>query len=167
MIEDRDAVYYPWAVVEEIPALVRPAFRIEPGTRGAEPEVHVAGFLIVELNETFLERQYFSDLVDRHFGAPGQRNFAVAIRSAKAPYRTVYASDPGVSISASSPDAAVDLFDLVGEEAKRRGHAPLQSSDAEPAMATGRAASGGIAGRSGGQLEAPQSGHQSGLTCAF
>lgn len=129
-INDRDAVYYPWTVVEEIPALVRPFFRIVSTGSGAEPEVHATGFLIVELNETFLERQYFPDLVDRHFGVSGQRSFAVTIRSAQPPYHAVYISDPGVFISPSSPDAAVNLFDLAGGEARRRGHAPLQPSDA-------------------------------------
>jgi signal transduction histidine kinase len=129
VINDREAVYYPWTVYEETPALVRPFFRIISAGRGLEPEVHAVGFLIVELNEKFLEQQYFPELADRHFGAPGQRSFAVTIRSAKAPYQTLYRSDPGVIISTSSPDVAVDLFDLVGEEARRRGHSPLQSSD--------------------------------------
>lgn len=129
-VNDRDAVYYPWTAIEEVPALVRPVFRIVSAGSGAEPEVHATGFLIVELNGTFLEQQYFPDLVDRYFGAAGQRSFAVTIRSAKPPYQAVYVSDPGVSISASSPDAAVNLIDLAGGEAKRRGHAPVQSSDA-------------------------------------
>ena len=129
VIDDRDAVYYPWKMYEEAPALIRPLFQISPIGREADQEVHAIGFLIVELNETFLQGQYFSDLVDRHFGSLGQRSFAVAIRSAKAPYKSLYNSDPSVSISASSPDAAVNLFDLVGEEAKRRGHAALQPSD--------------------------------------
>jgi signal transduction histidine kinase len=129
-INDRDAVYYPWTAIEEAPALVRPVFRIAPAEGGAESEVHATGLLIVELNEEFLERQYFPDLVERHFGAPGQRSFAVTVRSARPPYRTVYVSDPGIFISGDSPDAAVNLFDLVGGESRRRGHAPLQSSDA-------------------------------------
>jgi signal transduction histidine kinase len=129
VISDREAVYYPWTVYEQTPALVRPIFRIESAGGAVEPDVHAIGILIVELNETVLERQYFPNLVDRHFGAQGERSFAVAIRSAKPPYQTVYVSDPGVSISASSPDAAVNLFDLVGDEARRRGHPPLQPSD--------------------------------------
>jgi signal transduction histidine kinase len=128
-IDDREAVYYPWTVYEETPALIRPLFQISPVGQGSEPVVHAVGFLIVELNEMFLQQQYFSDLADRHFGAPGQRSFGVTIRSAKAPYRTLYNSDPSVSISAASPDAAVNLFDLAGEDAKRRGHPGLRSSD--------------------------------------
>ncbi len=129
MINDREAVYYPWTMFEETPALIRPLFQITSAGRGSDPEVHAIGFLIVELNEKYLEQQYFPGLVDRYFGAPGQRSFAVSIRSAKSPYQTVYRSDPGVSISTSAPDAAVNLFDLVGEEARRRGHASLQPSD--------------------------------------
>jgi signal transduction histidine kinase len=129
LINDREAVYFPWTVFEETPALIRPLFRIIPAGQGPEPGVRAVGFLVVELNQSYLQRQYFPDLVGRDFGAPGQRSFAVSIRSAKPSYQTVYISDPGVSISASSPDAAVDLFDLVGDEARRRGHPPLLPSD--------------------------------------
>jgi len=31
-------------------------------------------------------------------------------------------------VSTPAPDATVNLFDLVGEQARRRGHAPLQSA---------------------------------------
>jgi signal transduction histidine kinase/type II secretory pathway pseudopilin PulG len=129
VINDREAVYYPWTVYEEIPALIRPLFQIISPGRGSDPEVHAIGFLLVELNKKYLEQHYFPELVDRHFGATGQRSFAVSIRSAKPPFQTLYRSDPSVTISASSPDAAINLFDLVGEEARRRGHPSLQPSD--------------------------------------
>jgi signal transduction histidine kinase len=129
VINDRDAVYFPWTVVEQIPALVRPVFRILPAESRSGQELRATGFLIVQLNEPYLEQQYFPDLVNRHFGPAGQRSFAVAVRSAKAPYHNFYNSDPGISISSDLPDAAVNLFDLAGDEARRRGHAPLQSSE--------------------------------------
>jgi signal transduction histidine kinase len=84
--------------------------------------------LIIALNRDYLKRVYLPDLVDRHFGATGQRNFVVSVRTAKAPFQTIYLSDANFLIATSSTDAAVDLFDLVGEEARRRGHPPLRAS---------------------------------------
>jgi signal transduction histidine kinase len=124
-ISDRDAVYYPWTFHEETPALIRPAFEISSNKTTSDLLVVPIGFLIVELSQSFLEQEYFPDLVDRHFAGSG---LAVAVRSAEAPYQTVYRSDPSFPIATSSPDAAVNLADIVGEEAKRRGHPPLQPS---------------------------------------
>jgi signal transduction histidine kinase len=126
---DRDAVYYPWIFHGDTPALLRPIFRIVSGGQGFGPGAHVIGVLVVELNREYLERQYLPDLVDRHFGAAGQRSFVVSVRTVKAPYLTIYLSDPNSPIVTSSPDVAINLFDLVGEEAKRRGHSLLQASD--------------------------------------
>jgi signal transduction histidine kinase len=128
--DDREAVYYPWTFFGDAPALVRPIFQIAPNGRDSSAGVHAIGVLIVALNREYLEREYFPDLVDRDFGASGQRSFAVSVRTAKAPYQTIYLSDANFPIVTSSPDAAVNLFDLVGEEARRRGHPPLQASAA-------------------------------------
>ncbi len=130
-IDDREAVYYPWTIYEEMPALVRPLFQNASDIKDTSSFVHPIGFLIVELNAEYLQRQYLPDLADRHFGAAGQKSFVVLIRSAKAPYQTLYQSDAKMDVSTSSPDASVNLIDLVSEEARRRGHPPLQASDAE------------------------------------
>ena len=127
-INDRDAVYYPWTFYGDPPTLVRPIFQLAPSGRDSNSGVHLIGFLIVELNREYLLRVYLSDLVDRHFGASGQRSFVVSVRTAKPPYRTIYLSDSNFPIVTSSIDATVNLFDLVGEEARRRGHPPLQAS---------------------------------------
>jgi signal transduction histidine kinase len=129
-IDDREAVYYPWTFFGDAPGLVRPIFQIAPSERDSSSGVHAVGILIVVLNREYLEREYLPDLVDRHFGAAGQRNFVVSVRTVKPPYQTIYLSDAKSSIAASSTDAAVNLFDLVGEEARRRGHPPLQASAA-------------------------------------
>jgi signal transduction histidine kinase len=129
-IDDREAVYYPWTFFGDAPAMVRPIFEIAPSGRDSSSAVHTVGILIVVLNREYLDRQYFPDLVDRHFGAPGQRSFVVSVRTTEPPYQTIYLSDAKPSIADSSTDAAVNLFDLVGEEARRRGHPPLQASAA-------------------------------------
>jgi len=126
--DDRQAIYFPWIFFQDGPALMRPVFQIAPSGGAADSGVRVMGALMVVLNRDYLEREYFPDLVARFFGGPGQRSFTVSIRTAAAPYQTIYLSDAGSPIVTSSTDAAVNLFDLVGEEARRRGHPPLQAS---------------------------------------
>jgi signal transduction histidine kinase len=127
--DDRAALYYPWTFFVDSTALVRPIFKIAPRGHGSSSVVQTAGVLIVALNRDYLERTYFPDLIDRHFGASSQRSFIVSVRTANPPYQTIYLSDRNASITTSSTDAAVNLFDLVSEQARRRGHPPLQSSN--------------------------------------
>ncbi|HLJ13374.1 MAG TPA: HAMP domain-containing sensor histidine kinase [Bryobacteraceae bacterium] len=129
-IADRDAVYYPWTFFGEAAALARPIFQIVPGTSGDASEYRATGILIVALNRAYLERTYFPELVDRHFGAPGQKSFVVAVRSGAAPPQSIYLSDPGTPIMDAATDSAVNLFDLVGDESRRRGHPAMQAGDA-------------------------------------
>ena len=128
VIDDREAVYFPWTFFGNAPALVRPIFQVSSIGRDSSTGVHTVGILIVALNREYLDREYLPGLVDRDFGAAGQRSFTVSIRTAQAPYRTIYLSDSNSPIVTSSTDVAVNLFDLVGEEARRRGHPPLQAS---------------------------------------
>ena len=87
------------------------------------------GDLIWEFNGEFLEKQQrASELVVRHFGEPRVTSFGVAVRTMNAPYRTIYASSATSAASSSAPDAAVNLVESVAEEARRRGHAPLQAT---------------------------------------
>src|SRR5579864_7957453 len=88
-IDDREAVYYPWTFFGDAPALIRPIFQIAPGRLDSSLGVHAAGVLIVALNREYLEKEYLPNLVDRYFGASGQRSFVVSVRTAKAPYQTV------------------------------------------------------------------------------
>jgi len=128
-VDDRVAVYFPWAFYDETPALVRPVFQIVSDDKTHRPAAQPIGFLVVLLNPDIFEQQYFADLVDRHFGNSGQSNFVVSIRTSKAPFHTVYLSDATFPMTSSSPDAQVNLFDLVNDEARRRGHAPVQPAD--------------------------------------
>ena len=129
--DDRDAMYFPWTIFEQMPALIRPLYQISPNRKDTGMEIEPIGILIVEFSPRFLTETYLPELVDRHFGTLDQRTFGVIVRSAKAPYQTVYPvypSDHDVPVLASSPDATVNLFELVGEEARRRGHPQLQDS---------------------------------------
>ena len=110
--DDREAVYYPWTFFGDSPALFRPIFQIVPSGHDSSSGVHTAGILIVALNREYIEREYFSDLVDRHFGAAGQRSFVVSVRTAKAPYQTIYLSDANSPIVAD-PSAAITCIENV------------------------------------------------------
>jgi signal transduction histidine kinase len=125
VIGDRQALYYPWTFLGSAPALIRPIFHLE---NAQDMYVQLQGFLILEFNKEFLEKQYVPELVVRHFGEPRVTSFGVAVRTMNAPYRTIYASSATSAASSSAPDAAVNLVESVAEEARRRGHAPLQAT---------------------------------------
>jgi signal transduction histidine kinase len=125
VIGDREALYYPWTFQGPAPALVRPIFHV---VNARDMYVQLQGFLILEFSQEFLEQQYVPELVVRHFGEPGLTSFGVAVRTMKTPYRTIYTSSGNSTVSKFAPDASVNLFDSVAEEARRRGHAPLQAA---------------------------------------
>jgi signal transduction histidine kinase len=125
VIGDRQAIYYPWTFLGSAPALIRPIFHLE---NAQDMYVQLQGFLILEFNKEFLEKQYVPDLVVRHFGEPRVTSFGVAVRTMNAPYRTIYASSATSAASSSAPDAAVNLVESVAEEARRRGHAQVQAT---------------------------------------
>jgi signal transduction histidine kinase len=127
-IGDREAVYYPWTFMEDAPALVRPIFQFSSDKPNADPQVKSVGYLIVQLNRDYLQRQYLPDLIDRHFGDAGQMSFNVAVRDAQMPYQWVYESDPSMLYSSKSPDASIDLLSIVSAEARRRGRPQVQPS---------------------------------------
>jgi two-component system, OmpR family, sensor histidine kinase SenX3 len=124
MTSGREAVYFPWTLHEDTPGLVRPLFHLS-----SESEVGVSvqpvGFLVIDLNKEYLDQTYFPALVQQAFGDSG---FRVEVRSASAPFKMVFESEPSTASPASGPLATLNLMHAVGEEAKRRGHAPLQGS---------------------------------------
>lgn len=127
VIPDRDAVYYPWTFREDSMSLVRPLFQTSAAPNTAM-SVTPVGFVIVDLNRDYIEHQYLPDLVERSFGELADMTFGVAIRTSQSPYQAVYRSTPDFPISTASPDASVELFNSVSEEARRTGHAPLLTS---------------------------------------
>jgi signal transduction histidine kinase len=127
LMSGHDATYYPWTFYGDAPALVRPLFKISSEGGDSDMQVQPVGYLIIQINGDFLKGSYLPELVDHDFGSSG---FKVAVRSANLPHRAVFLSDPAFPISTPSPDAELNLFNSVGEEARRRGHAPVEPSDA-------------------------------------
>jgi signal transduction histidine kinase len=123
VMPDRDAVYYPWTFYDPNAALIRPIFRFSPGNNDADLQIHPVGFLLVDLNDDFIRQQYLPDLVNHAFGASGLQ---AAVRTSGPPYQAIYLSNSDFPVATAAPDAALNLFDAVSEEAKRRGHPPLQ-----------------------------------------
>ncbi len=127
-LSGREAAAYPWTFHEDTPALLRPVFEAPSDAKPGDANVRAIGYLILELNGSFLRRVYLPELADRHFG---QLDFEIAVRRAKPPYQQLYISVPNFPIATTAPDAEVNLFDSVAEEAKRRGHPIVQASDPE------------------------------------
>jgi signal transduction histidine kinase len=121
-----DATYYRWIFYEDAPSLVRPIFRITSEEGESDMQVQPIGFLIIKIDPGYLKGRYLPELVDRHFGQSG---FRVAVWDSTSPHDAVYQSDPSFPISTTAPDAALNLFTSVGEEARRRGHPPIEPSD--------------------------------------
>ena len=125
IVSGRDAVYSPWIFDVNGPALVRPVFQMSV-SNNVDMQVQPVGILVVKLGQDFLQHEYLPELVKRHFGGSG---LGVAIRSAKPPYDALYVSDAAFPIATTSPDAIVNLVDIVADEAKRRGHPPIEADD--------------------------------------
>jgi signal transduction histidine kinase len=123
-IPGREAYYHPWTLVEETPALIRPLFQLV-----SQEEVEPAGFLIVELSGDFLSKLFLPELVERNFGGSTQPGFEIVVRSAAEPFQVIYSSVPAASGSFLSPDATVNLVELVDMELRRRGGPGLQPSE--------------------------------------
>ena len=124
-MSDRQAAYYPWKFYEDGPSLVRPIFEVSPRGNTDTMEVKEVGFLILQLNGSFFRRVYLPELADRHFGG---LDFEIAVRTVGPPYEPIYLSTAEFPVATTSPDAEVNLFDSVAEEARRRGQPPVQAS---------------------------------------
>jgi signal transduction histidine kinase len=120
-ISDREAYFRPWILFDSTPALVRPLYQVTSGS-----QVEPAGFLIVELSGDYISRLFLPDMVKRNFGAKPE--FQVVVRSAAAPFRTVYSSVPVTTDSFQSPDDQANLIEIVDEELRRRGGPGLEPS---------------------------------------
>jgi signal transduction histidine kinase len=125
VVSGRDAVYSPWIFDVNGPALLRRVFQMSVRNE-VDMQVQPVGLLVVKLNKQFLVNGYLPELVRRHFGGSG---LGVAVRSAKPPYQPIYLSDPAFPVATTSPDAIINVLDIVAEEAKRRGHPPIQPDD--------------------------------------
>lgn len=126
IMSGHDATYWPWTFYGDAFAIVRPIFKISSEEADSDMQVQPIGFLVLQLDPSFVKERYFPDLVDHYFGSLG---FKVAVRSASLTSQPIYLSDPAFPVSGKPPDAEINLFDSVGKEASRRGRPPVQPGD--------------------------------------
>jgi signal transduction histidine kinase len=144
LLAGHDAVYYPWTFRGDAVALVRPLFRMMVAARDSDMQVEPIGFLVIAMDAGYLRRHYFPELIGDELAASG---FRVAVRNTSTPFKAIYSSDPTFPISTNAPDAAVNLLSSVGEEAKRRGHAPVNfDRDSEQWQLVAQHSSGSLEG---------------------
>jgi signal transduction histidine kinase len=82
----------PWAVEENIPALVHPLLRAPLGNH--DPSAASMSWLILELNGRMLQDHIFPELAERYFGSMEGLEYRVAILGGSQEHRFIYASDP-------------------------------------------------------------------------
>lgn len=98
----------PWAIEQQIPALVHAILLRRPGAAGGPRQI---GFLIIELDAKILKDHLFPELVERHFAGPAGLEYQVAVTTAKGP--AVYSSDAAFPQQSVAADAALNLFGVL------------------------------------------------------
>ena len=118
---DREAVYYPWTFHEETPALVRPLFRI--AAERCEPEAE--GDPASRLSGGRFKRGIPDAAVPARSGGSLFWNLGFhggrAQRQSRLTRRSI-CLNCRLAAADFAPDASVNLFDSVGEEAQAKGH---------------------------------------------
>ncbi|MBI3472957.1 MAG: HAMP domain-containing histidine kinase, partial [Candidatus Solibacter usitatus] len=94
---------------EESPVLIAPRFRPRlEGPRGGSP---IEGWVIAELNKTYLEKEYLPELVHKYFAGSDGLDYQVRIVSNSKLTDVIYQSDPGLPEGFfASADATGGLF---------------------------------------------------------
>ncbi|MGE0043107.1 MAG: ATP-binding protein [Vicinamibacterales bacterium] len=82
------------------------------GLRLAPPDVRIAGFTVVQLDEAVLTGELLPAVVRRHFGdGDGLGDYRVAVVDRSDTSRVIYESDPGAAEAVlSTPDASMDFM---------------------------------------------------------
>ena len=100
-------------VSESIVALYSPRFRA--GKEGEMPVL--SGWTIAELDLDYIQSDLLPDLVQRHFG----ENYRIRIVNRTDPSAQIFASKQSETVSFTTPDLEVGLFDLIPQEMSRFG----------------------------------------------
>jgi len=126
-------------VADEVPALVspiispesRPAAQTERGgfaTREALFRPRNSGFVIVQFDRAYIERDLLPALAGRYFASGGEFDYCVVVTTRREPRAVVYRSDPADALH-STPDATAGLlevrFDQIDSGMFRAGAADL------------------------------------------
>jgi signal transduction histidine kinase len=96
-------------VADEVPALVSPIF--SPESREALFRLHSAGFVIVQFDRGYIERDLLPALAGRYFASGGEFDYCVVVTTRREPRTVVYRSDPADALH-STPDATAGLLEV-------------------------------------------------------
>jgi len=98
-------------VADEVPALVSPIF--SPESRPAEAffRPRSAGFVIVQFDRAYIERDLLPALAGRYFASGGEFDYCVVVTTRREPHTVVYRSDPADALH-SAPDATAGLLEV-------------------------------------------------------
>jgi signal transduction histidine kinase len=96
--------------------------QVSRGMPGGPPVWKTAEWMIFELDPSHLSNNVLPELLRRHLGVEGSREFQVEVATRTRPSRLIFASD-GASVASigDSADATVNMMDLQYDRILRRG----------------------------------------------
>ncbi len=100
-----------WRMVPDIPLLVAPLIELQAADGSPPSNLHLVGFLMVEMDLNFLRTDFLPELAQRCFGGEERSAYQVAVISGRDPGTVIYGSDPSLSLAAfAAPDARISLL---------------------------------------------------------
>ena len=100
-----------WRMVPDIPLLVAPLIELQAADGPPPSNLHLVGFLMVEMDLDFLRTDFLPELAQRCFGGVEHSAYQVAVISGRDPGAVIYGSDPALPAAAfATPDARISLL---------------------------------------------------------
>lgn len=111
----------PWVADDRGAVLFRPLISAPADDQDEDLSGHeLLGYLVVELNQDFLRKDYFPDLVRHSFGPSANRDYHLTIGAGG--NNVLYETPPDASgPQSASPDLKVDLFRFEDPQSRPRG----------------------------------------------
>lgn len=126
-------------VGDDEPLVVAPIrnviFNPPPGSRPQAVEA-IFGFTVLELDLTYITREFLPQLAERHFVHPDGDVYRVAVVQATQPRAVIYRSDPDAPVDVARADAAESLFSRASPPFFRPGDGPRFGGDRRPPVDT-------------------------------
>ena len=117
---------------DQIPAFVAPIPSFEPPGPGRAPFSRLAGFTIVTFDLDYVRRRFLPALVERHFGADEDSDYAVVVSRRSDPQVALFRSAPPVAGAAAEGDASATLLAVRHDEATEEDLAAVPAPSPAP-----------------------------------
>jgi signal transduction histidine kinase len=101
-----------WTMFYQIPLMIQPliAFRAPPDSPG--PDIQLAGFLLIELNQETIRKELLPELAKKYFEGSDGFIYQIAVASGQDADSLLYLSDPQLTLAAfARADAKIGLFE--------------------------------------------------------